>query len=210
MIGERDVRLDDARGNRASMARSSPGNRSDCGSMRGRRWYAVAAKYRQEEAAALAVQALGFPFFLPMVPNLLPKGGVELRPLCAPYLFVEFDAANDPWHAINRQQPVRDRGVLYLSDPCRPTPVPDRMLDALRTAIAKRGSELNAVRDPVAELVAIGASVRLIGGVAAGKAGTVTDSRRRGGLVEARVECEGCVLPLWVPADRLMLLQATP
>ena len=199
--------LDDVGVNRAFVADAVPGaNPMDCGSMQGRRWYAVAAKHRQEEAAALAIHALGFQYFLPMVPVPMPKGGVEPRPLCAPYLFVEFDARRDPWGAINRLQPVRDRGVLYLSDPMRPTPVPERMLDALRRAIARQADKVNAVHDPVAALVAIGASVRLVGGAVTGKRGQVNAVRRQHGVVQARVEVEGCVLPLWVPALRLQLL----
>lgn len=207
MDGVMQMALDDTAADRASVAGAVvPGNRMDCGSMPGRRWYAVAAKVRQEQAAALAIQALGFSTFLPMVPVLLPSGGVELRPLCAPYLFAEFDVARDGWGAINRLHPVRDRGVLYLSDPMRPTPVPERMLDGLRAAIAKRGQEVQAVHDPVAELVAIGASVRLVGGAVSGKVGAVADVRRRHGAVQARVEIDGCVLPLWVPASRLQPL----
>lgn len=174
--------------------------------MCGRRWYAVAAKHRQAKAAALAIQALGFPFFLPMVPVPLPKGGLDLRPLCAPYLFVAFDPERDPWGAINRLPPVQDRGVLYLSDPMRPTVVPERMLDALRRAIARQADKVNAVHDPVAALVAVGASVRLLGCAASGKEGQVGAVRRKHGVVEARVEIEGCVLPLWVPSHRLQLL----
>lgn len=201
------IRLDDAGANRSSVAGAvDRGNSMDCGSMPGGRWYAVAAKHRHEQAAALAIQALGFPFFLPMVPVPMPKGGVELRPLCAPYLFACFDATRDPWGAINRLAPVRDRGVLHLSDPMRPTPVPERMLDALRRAIARAADKVNAVHDPVASLVAVGASVRLLGCAASGKVGQVGAVRRKLGVVEARVELDGCVLPLWVPSHRLQLL----
>jgi len=207
MRGGMNMALDETVPNRASVAPAVQGlNPADCGSMGGRRWYAVAAKNRQEQVAALAIQALGFATFLPMVPVLLPTGGLELRPLCAPYLFAAFDVVADGWGAINRLHPVRDRGVLYLSDPLRPTPVPERMLDALRVAIARRGAEIQAVHDPVAELVAIGAEVRLVGGPAAGKVGAVSDVRRRHGAVQARVEIDGCVLPLWVPACRLQPL----
>jgi transcription antitermination factor NusG len=167
----------------------------------GPRWYVVAAKYRQERAAALAVQALGFPFFLPMVSVPLPHGASELRPLFGRYLFAEFDAGRDAWGAITRLPCVCDRAVLYGSDPSRPVAVPGRMLDAVRAEIVKRGQ----VRDPVATLVSIGASVRLVDSVAAGREGVVTDTRR--GAREARVEFDGFTLPIWVPADRLTLLR---
>jgi transcription antitermination factor NusG len=175
--------------------------------MSGPRWYAVAAKHRQEQAAAIAIQALGFPFFLPMIPVAMPNGGTDLRPMFGKYLFVEFDVARDAWGNITRLPCVPDRPILYLSDPCRPTPVPVRMLDAVRREIGRQAAKLrDAVQDPVAALVAIGASVRLVGGAAGGKVGTVSDRRRHHGMVEAKVEIDGCVLPLWVPTNRLALL----
>ena len=178
-------------------------NPSNCGSMSsGPRWYVVAAKHRQERAAALAIQALGFPFFLPMIPVPLPKGASELRPLFGRYLFVQFDAARDAWGAITRLPCVCDRGVLYGSDPARPVAVPSRLLDVIRADIIKRGQ----VRDPVATLVSIGASVRLVDGIAKGdRVGTVTALRH--GARKARVEFEGFTLTMWVPADRLALLR---
>lgn len=196
-------RLDGSHRDASSVAPAVHGDHAlDCGSMGGaRRWYAVAAKHRQERAAALAVQALGYSFFLPMIPVIVPaSGGIDLRPMFAPYLFVEFDVARDPWGEIKRLPCVQDAGVLYLTDPCRPTPVPVRMLDAVRAVIGKHG----VVPDPVAAMVAIGAEVRIIDGPGEGMTGTVERVRR--GAREARLAVDGCVLPMWVPADRLALV----
>lgn len=176
---------------------STGANPMDCESISGRRWYAVAAKHRRHEAAALAIQALGFSTFLPMIRAPMPNGGHEPRPLCAPYLFAEFDL-RDPWGDIMRQPPVQSGGILRAIGSANPMPVPERMLDALRHAIRDRW-----LADPVATLVAIGASVRLVSGPGEGLQGRVT--RLRHGAREARVECDGCVLPLWVPVDRLAL-----
>jgi transcription antitermination factor NusG len=175
-------------------------NRTDCGSMRGPRWYAVAAKYRQAEAAATAILALGFETFLPLVSVPLPNGARETRPMFGKYLFARFDVACDPWGQIKRLSCLPDRPILYLSDPCRPTPVPTRMIDQMR----RRMIDSLVVPDPVATLVAIGAEVRLVDGPMDGRAGTV-DAVKRGGR-EARVAVDGFSLPVWVPADRLTLL----
>lgn len=175
-------------------------NPMDCGSMGEQpRWFAVAAKHRQAEAAALAIQALGFGTFLPMIRAPMPNGGYEHRPLCAPYLFAEFSLSHPAWPKILRLQPVRDGGILRSIGSANPMPVPTRMLDALRASIRDRW-----IADPVATLVAIGAAVRLVSGPGEGMRGSVAALRR--GAREARVECDGCVLPLWVPVDRLQLL----
>lgn len=174
--------------------------------MHGRRWYAVATKHRQEQAALSAIQALGFGVFLPMVPVPIPNGAIDLRPLCAPYLFAEFDVARDAWGQLNRLTPLRDDPILRGAGSSLPAMVPERMLDALRKAIARSADKVNAVHDPVAALVAVGASVRLLGCAASGRQGQVGAVRRRHGVVEARVELDGCVLPLWVPSHRLQLL----
>lgn len=168
--------------------------------MSGPRWYAVAAKYRQAEAAAIAIRAIGFETFLPMVSVPLPNGARESRPMFGKYLFARFDVERDAWGQINRFPCLPDRPVLYLSDPCRPTPVPSAMIDQVR----RRMLESLVVPDPVATLVAIGAEVRLVDGPMDGRAGTV-DAVKRGGR-EARVCIDGFSLPVWVPADRLTLL----
>ena len=159
----------------------------------------------------LAVEALGFRTFLPFVSCPLPKGARELRPLFGPYLFALFDAEQDGWGAITRQPSVARPAVLYTSDPYRPTPIPTALVDQVHSNIGRRIEAVEAdagkrhvIADPVAVLVAIGASVRLVDGLGAGRAGKV-DALRRGGR-HARVEFEGCVLPVWVPADRLELL----
>lgn len=168
--------------------------------MSGPRWYAVAAKRRQESIAAKAIEALGFEVFLPSIIVALPKGGHEERPMFGKYLFARFDVARDPWGDIARLHCLPDRPVLYLSDPYRPTPVPQRMIDQVR----RRMDESRIVADPVATLVAIGAEVRLVDGPMQDRAGTV-DAVKRGGR-EARVCIDGFSLPVWVPADRLTLL----
>lgn len=168
--------------------------------MRGPLWYAVAAKYRQESAAEAAIAALGFETFLPLVSMPLPNGAREFRPMFGKYLFARFDAARDPWGDIARLRCLPDRPVLYLSDPCKPTPVPQSMIDQVR----RRMQDSMVVADPVATLVAIGAEVRLLDGMLEGAKATV-DAVKRGGR-EARICIEGFSLPVWVPADRLALL----
>jgi transcription antitermination factor NusG len=176
--------------------------------MRGRRWYAVAFKHRQHYAALAAITALGFGTFLPMVPVPMPKGGVNLRPLCAPYLFCEFDVARDAWGQLNRLAPLPKDPILRGVGSALPAMVSERMLDALRRAIANAADKVNAVHDPVAALVAVGASVRLLRCAASGRNGQVSAVRRRHGVVEAQVKLDGCVLPLWVPSHQLQLLGA--
>jgi transcription antitermination factor NusG len=168
--------------------------------MRGPRWYAVAAKYRQAEVASAAIQAKGFETFLPLVSVPLPNGARETRPMFGRYLFARFDVARDPWGDITRLRCLPDRPILYLSDPCRPTPVPTRMIDQLR----RRMTESLVVPDPVATLVAIGAEVRLADGPF-GRATGKVEAVKRGGR-EAFVAFEGYRLPVWVPSDRLSLL----
>lgn len=192
-------------------AGSSSGNRSDCGSILGRpRWYAVRTKYRQTHAAALAIDALGFRAFLPWASFPLPNGARELRPLFGPVCFARFDVDRDQWGDITRLECVPDDPVLHLTDPARPTPIADRLIDAIHRDVGRRVESIMArhgrqvVDDPVAVVVSVGAEVRLANGPLSGTQGVVADTRKGGRL--ARIEIDGCVLPMWVPADRLELL----
>lgn len=194
----------------AKSRQSFGANRTDCGSIHGPRWYAVRTKYRQTHQTMLQIEALGYRAFLAWASFPLPNGARELRPLFGPICFARFDVAADPWGEIKRLETVPKDAVLHLTDPSRPTPIADRLIEAIHRDIGRRVESIMArhgrqvVEDPVAVVVSVGAEVRLANGPLSGTQGVVADTRKGGRL--ARIEIDGCVLPMWVPADRLELL----
>lgn len=206
------IQLDSSANHRAQDAAQDAGaNRSSCVRYSGPRWYAVTTKHGRTHSAMLSVEALGFRSFLPWVAWPLPKGAVHLRPMFGRYLFVRFDAELDPWGAINGLPCVERPTVLYTTDPYRPTPVPDRLIDriygCLGLPLDRARDRMNGkpvVHEPVRVLLDVGAKIRLEGGPIAGT-GQVVATRRNGRL--ACVEIDGFSLPIWVPEDRLHLLE---
>ncbi|NKE43396.1 hypothetical protein HB662_01305 [Roseomonas frigidaquae] len=182
--------------------------------MRGPRWYVVAAKYRLGQTAALAIEQLGFRAFLPLVSCPLPKGARELRPMFGSYLFVYFDVERDPWGAIARLPCLPDRPILSSLASGQPSPVSSRLVDRIHADIGRRIEDIHAraetkrggvVADPVRVLVSVGAQVRLDAGL--GWSGLGRIARLSNAAKLARVEFEGSVLPVWVPVDKLELLE---
>lgn len=195
----------------AEKARSHSGNRTDCGSMGGARWYAIATKHRQSHAAMMAIEDLGFRAFLPWVSFPLPNGARELRPMFGPYVFAYFDLLADPWGAITRLECLPDRPVLSIAG--SPCPVPTRLINSIYADLGRRYEDVAGrlgrreklvVDDPVAVLVAGGDEVRLLDGPFAGQCGVVERVKRGGRL--GCVAIDGLQFPLWVPADRLALV----
>jgi transcriptional antiterminator RfaH len=152
----------------------------------GSRWYCIRSKYKAEEEARENIAAQGFEVYLPMVIER-GRGGVRREhSLFSRYLFALFDVENDYWQRI-----VSTRGVerlLYASSE-DPLPVPVGVVEALVEA-----GPLDLCGPDPMEPVPVGARVRVLSGLFAGRSGVCVRSSRQ------RVE----VLMRWMRGERIV------
>jgi transcriptional antiterminator RfaH len=130
-------------------------------------WGVVRSLPQREKFAAERVEALGFPVFLPLVPLLAKRGGVnEGRPLWTGYFFAYIV---DQWRAINHTF-----GVLCLvrTGDC-PSRMPDVEIDRLKALIDGHGYVRLPDRPstPARCKIAIGSKVKITGGPFGGMSG---------------------------------------
>ncbi len=121
----------------------------------------------------------GFAVFLPRVLAMraIRPGvqAVKAVPAFPGYLFVRFDASADSWRSIPYTRGVK---ALFGSSPERPTPIPNRQVDALRAAADAPGA------DPRPALLASGVKVRVMDGAFADQNGVcLWDDGKRVGLL---------------------------
>lgn len=148
-----------------------------CGSLSGVRWFVCQTHPQAERWARDNLDNQGFTVYLPLElvrirDRVLRTMTHEvLRPLFGGYLFVQFDADNDPWRPI-----CSTRGVkrLFMSGTQRPTPVPHGAVERLQAGEASRLSIRSAT-----ETWAPGASCRLAAGPFAGHSAAVVSANDR-------------------------------
>lgn len=112
------------------------------------RWYCVRTEYAAELHADVAIRVAGFETFFPLlwVPPVdahrtadgraIPAKPPRLLPLMPRYLLVRFARTNPSWRAICNLRGVEK---VFSTHPERPTPIPDRDIDALRVGLAPNG-----------------------------------------------------------------------
>jgi transcriptional antiterminator RfaH len=141
-----------------------------------KRWYVIHTLPKGEEKALQHLQQQGYEAFLPRFHKTrrhARKMEVVIAPLFPRYMFVRFDAENEPWLAINST-----RGVAYLvrQKGC-PMPVPMGVIEELmHRADVKEVVPLSSL-----ELFEAGATLEILEGAFAGHTGTfekMSDSER--------------------------------
>jgi len=155
--------LDSARQAGHSVSTSSP---------IGARWYVVRTARFKERQSAEAIAALAITTYLPCETHWTMGGGKRGRvtaPLFRQYLFTKFDLEQDDWVRIRYTRFVDD--ILCSNE--IPLRVPDREIEAIRTAEAAGAYDLTR-RHPLDDPVfPIGSKARVLAGPFAGMIGEV-------------------------------------
>jgi transcriptional antiterminator RfaH len=158
-----------------------------------KRWYVVETQPRSEAKALWHLERQGFTAYLPRYRKLrrhARRTDVIHAPLFPRYLFVEMDIARVAWHAIRSTIGIA-RLVCHGE---RPAPVPDGVVDDIRTREDANGLV------PVEHSYSRGQAVRIIAGALADQIGLfecVSDDRR----VVLLLELLGRRLEVAVPMD---------
>jgi transcriptional antiterminator RfaH len=135
------------------------------------RWYVAYTQARAEQLAAIHLKRQGFNFYLPQTlqrRSHARKVEIVRTPLFPRYIFIRFDAAAEPWRAIN--------GTLGISRLIAngdiPLPVADSVIDGIRVREDAKGlvetSEIESCRP--------GDKVRIVAGPLAGREGLFAGS----------------------------------
>lgn len=113
------------------------------------RWFCVRTEYAAEVTADMAIRTAGFETLFPLlwVPptaarltaegRAIPAKSERLAPLLPRYLMVRFVRTNPTWRAICTMRGVER---IFSTHPERPTPIPDRDIEALREGLAPNGA----------------------------------------------------------------------
>jgi transcriptional antiterminator RfaH len=158
-----------------------------------KRWYVVETQPRAEAKALWHLQRQGYTAYLPRYRKLRrhARRTDEVRaPLFPRYLFVEFDMARSAWHAIRSTIGI----VRLVCQGEKPAPVPDGVVDGLRTREDANGLV------PIEPRFRRGEAVRIVAGALADQIGLfecASDDRR----VVLLLELLGRRVEVAVPMD---------
>src|ERR1035438_5882729 len=123
------------------------------------RWFAVWTRSRQEKSSAAMLEAIGIPHFLPLkseVRQWSDRRQTVTVPLFSGYLFVRINPFRD-----GRLQVLKTPGIAgFVGNRSGPLPVPDHLIDGIRTIIESRvecialplfneGDRVRVVRGPL-------------------------------------------------------------
>jgi transcription antitermination factor NusG len=125
----------------------------------GLQWFAVWTRSRQEKSAASVLEKLGVPHFLPLISKIRQwsdRKQTVTVPLFSGYLFVRINPFRD-----GRLQVLKTPGIAgFVGNRSGPLPVPDHLIDGIRTIIESRvecialplfneGDRVRVVRGPL-------------------------------------------------------------
>jgi transcription antitermination factor NusG len=112
------------------------------------RWFCVRTSYGDELHADVAIRTAGFDTFFPLLwvaptasrltdaGRAVPAKSERLVPLLPRYLLVRFVRTDPSWRAICTMRGVER---VFSTHPERPTPIPDKHIEALREGLAPNG-----------------------------------------------------------------------
>ena len=130
------------------------------------RWYAVWTRSRQEKSAAMILDALSIPHYLPMKSELRQwsdRKQTIWSPLFSGYLFVRIDLGRE-----NQLQVLQTPGIVSLvGNQTGPLPIPDQEIESIRKVLDCGASYTEC------DLLKTGDRVRVVRGALAGVEGTL-------------------------------------
>lgn len=112
------------------------------------RWFCIRTDYGAEITADMAIRTAGFETLFPLLwvapvaarltdqGRAIPARSERLVPLLPRYLMVRFVRTNPTWRDICTMRGVER---IFSTHPERPTPIPDRDIEALREGLGPNG-----------------------------------------------------------------------